>query len=502
MGLRELESMLKGNWRPGISNMNQRLRRAAGLFALLSIGFSTVVAPQSSAQSGQETDVLVVYNGASAISRSAAYYYLFSRNLSVEMLLELNIPLASAVLGDQADEEISRANYNLLIRDPVAARLVSLGADAPMMIVLMLGIPLRIPDESGSNVLLLESTGASVDAELAVLGSGLEGSAGIFTSVNPYFGSLQPFGVWRAANPGSPLRYLVTRIAGYPGARDQFELPAAIRRLVDRAQLPIDLSAVWVVDEDGTGSQSRASGDLRLLRPSTSLLRLLGLPVIHDVTTAIVSDVPAVMAYASWGSNDSNSPPPPFYGGLQSGFRPGVFAPRSIATTIVSTSARSFVAPPIYGQSLAADLVELGAAGVAGTVSEPGAFQVAFPQVLFTHYAIGATAAEAYYSSVPYLGWMNVWIGDPLMRLMEPDTDGDGVTDRIDECADTAIAVQVDQSGCSIDQFCSIFDPIIDDESLILGCKGADWQGDEPSSREPKDCRVVHETTDLLCAPR
>ena len=480
-------------------------RRRLGLVALRIAAFVAliaVVAPPSWGQSGRETDVLVVYNGESPISRATAYYYLFSRNLSVEMLLELTVPLASATLEDRVDEEISRANYNTLIRDPVAARLASLGTEAPTRIVLVLGLPLRIPDDSGSSVLLLESTGASVDAELAVLGSTMEGSAGIFTSMNPYFGSLQSFDVWRAANPDSPLRYLVTRIAGYPGSRDQFELPEAIRRLVDRAQLPVDWSGAWVVDEDGTGSQSRESGDLRLLRPATGLLRFLGFPIIHDVTTAVVSDVPSVMAYASWGSNDSNSPPPPFHGEIEGRNYPGNFAPRSIATTIVSTNARSFVAPPVYGQSLVADLVEMGAAGVAGTVSEPGAFQVAFPQVLFTHYAIGATAAEAFYSSVPYLGWMNVWIGDPLMRLMDPDADGDGVADRIDGCVNTPIGTEVDQYGCSIDQFCSLFDPIVDDENLILGCKGADWQGDEPSSREPKDCTVTQVDMVRLCVAK
>ncbi len=187
------------------------------------------------AQALSERDVLVVYNGDSPVSRAAAYYYAFSRQLSQEMLLDLSIPLADPMLGDPADETITRAGYEALIQAPVAARLAELGEAAPLWIATVMGVPLRIPDDSDSELLLVDSTGASVDAELAVLGSGLEGSAGILNSKNPYFGALDGFGPWRASNPDSPLRYLVTRIAAYPTERDQFELPASVRSLIDGA---------------------------------------------------------------------------------------------------------------------------------------------------------------------------------------------------------------------------------------------------------------------------
>jgi uncharacterized protein (TIGR03790 family) len=452
------------------------------------------------AQALSERDVLVVYNGDSPVSRAAAYYYAFSRQLSQEMLLDLSIPLADPMLGDPADETITRAGYEALIQAPVAARLAELGEAAPLWIATVMGVPLRIPDDSDSELLLVDSTGASVDAELAVLGSGLEGSAGILNSKNPYFGALDGFGPWRASNPDSPLRYLVTRIAAYPTERDQFELPASVRSLIDGAVAPSDPSAVWVVDEDGTGTTSRSPVDLGLLRPATGLLRFLGLPVLHDVSTDVLHDIGLIAAYASWGSNDSNRFSAPYFGAIGDAVVPGNFGPRSISATIVSTNARSFVAPPIYGQSLAADLIDLGANGVAGNVSEPGVFQVAHPQIMFARYAAGSTAAEAYYASVPYLGWQNVFIGDPLMRYVDDDRDGDGIEDRLDDCTATPAGTSVDAAGCSSLEFCRVLDPVFDQSSLIHACLGADWRGNETSSHKPKDCDITagpNET--LLC---
>ncbi|MCP4904459.1 MAG: TIGR03790 family protein [bacterium] len=457
----------------------------------------------SSAQALDKRDVVVVFNGASAVSRAAALYYSFSRQLSPEMLLELTIPLADPMLGDPADEEVTRPEYNALIRDPVAAYLAGLGEDAPDTIVTVMGVPLRIADTSGSDAILIDSTAASVDAELAVLGSPLEGSPGVLVSTNPYFGVGTDFSTWKAAHPDAPLRYLVTRIAGYQTPRDQFDLPDSIRSLVDRAQEAADPNALWVVDEDATGTPLREPADQHILRPATGLLRFLRLNVVHDTSTDVLHDLASIVAFASWGSNDTNAPAPPYYGDIEGIVYPGQFAPRAIVSTIVSTNARSFVAPPVYGQSLIADFVELGVAGTAGNVYEPGAFQISYPQALFARYAAGATAAEAYYSSLPYLGWMNLFVGDPLMRLVDPDSDSDGASDRIDSCDLTPIGAAVDSSGCSLPQFCSGFDPIDDNEPLIMACLGADWLGDEPSSHEPKDCKDEKDDDKIIrCEPR
>ncbi len=145
----------------------------------------------------------------------------------------------------------------------------------------------------------------------------------------------------------------------------------------------------------------------------------------HDTTDLVIHDVPSISACGSWGRNDSNVGPAPYYENSGVAIVPGHFSAGSIATTIVSTNARSVVSPSFDGQSLVADLIEFGASGVAEAVSESGAFRVAFPQILCARYATCATAAEAYFASAPYLGWQNVFIGDPLMRRVAPDGNHD-----------------------------------------------------------------------------
>jgi hypothetical protein len=141
----------------------------------------------------------------------------------------------------------------------------------------------------------------------------------------------------------------------------------------------------------------------------------LGVTVVNDTALTYVSNQTNLLGFASWGSNANGDPGAPFYGTIGGHTYPGTFAPRSIAADLVSTSARTFVAPAFYDQSLSADLVKLGAGGVAGSVFEPFTGGLARAPVLFRHYFQGTRAIEAYYRSVPYLSWMNVWIGDPLM---------------------------------------------------------------------------------------
>ena len=62
-----------------------------------------------------------------------------------------------------------------------------------------------------------------------------------------------------------------------------------------------------------------------------------------------------------------------------------------------------------------------------------------------------------------------------------PDADSDGEADSTDACPDTRQGVEVDQAGCSQEQFCS---PI----TGRAACRFADWKNDEPVARQPRDC--------------
>lgn len=69
------------------------------------------------------------------------------------------------------------------------------------------------------------------------------------------------------------------------------------------------------------------------------------------------------------------------------------------------------------------------------------------------------------------------------------DADGDGEADPSDRCPDTPIAVDVDSDGCSLAQFCALFDATTRDGAK--SCKRADWRNDEPlMKRRDADCVI------------
>ena len=439
-------------------------------------------------------DVLVVYNSYSPISVAIADAYVNARDIDPSNRFDVAIPLRDPGLNDIADEVISRADYEVLIRDPIANFLAKRGlARANLILVTIMGVPLRVAGSGEPGPILISETGASVDAELALLFSDLDGSAGILGSVNPFYRSDLSWSDWRALNPDAPLQFLVGRIAGYPTDLDPMTgLPSDVQELIARAQLiPAD-EGRWVIDEDGTGSSIRVGGDLNILRPAVQPLRDLGQEVTHDTTVSVVQNVPGIAGFASWGSNDSNAFAPPYFGAIGGVQVPGIFQPRSLAVTIVSTNARSFTSPPSYGQSLVADLIRLGASGVAGHVSEPGIGAIARPGVMFPAFVEGQTAVEAYFRSLPFLGWANVYIGDPLLVFVDVGADGDldGVPDVDDICPNSPDAILVDDWGCTREQFCLDEPEHLDRHERKRACRLADWLDDEATSKEPKDCKI------------
>lgn len=330
---------------------------------------------------------------------------------------ERDLPADRVVaLDTETSRTISRATYRSEIRDVLEQALVERGeVDAVHQIVVVRGVPLRVVTEHPDGTRWLDGTESSVDAELALLFSGLDGRHAFREAIpNPYYDADVPFRAFRDAHPASPLRYLVARIDGYDRRRNdevaRGDVPPDIAALIERACAP-GIPAAWVVDEDPAQLAGRVWANEALLAPAVSRLQALGVSVLHDRTSAFVSGVDAVAGYASWGSNDSHAPAPPTYDAAT----PGRFAPRAIAVDFVSTNARSFAWPPEYGQSLTADLLALGAAGAAGHVFEPTLGRVARPEVLLPRFASGVPAGEAFFRSLTHLGDVNVYLGDPLM---------------------------------------------------------------------------------------
>src|SRR5690606_6829295 len=246
-------------------------------------------------------------------------------------------------------------------------------------------------------------------------------------------------------------------------------VPADVKALVDRAQAAVLPSHQALIDEDPSRPDALAPGNELPLRSAAGALAALGVPLLHDQSNTFVADATSLVAYASWGSNDGGDAGAPFYGLIGGKLYPGTFAARAVVADIVSTNARSFVDPPSYGQSLVADLVRGGAAGAAGNVFEPLLSGTARADVLFDAYFRKVPAVEAHYRAVPYLSWINVWVGDPLMTWpFQPsptdDRDGDGVPDALDNCIRIPNPDQRDTNG---DGFGNVCDADVDGDGRV-----------------------------------
>jgi len=442
--------------------------RAAKLLvaALLALPFSHPSAEQIP-EPPAHPEVLIVVNGASPVSVAIGNSYRNARNVPAANVVTLQIPLADATLGNSVQETItSKAAFDSQIRVPLEQFLRQHDlVDSIGVIVLASGIPHRYAPLvcAFDGAYLRDCPRASVDAELAVLFSELVGAGGMGANgeaVNPYFDSSVPFVAWRAAHLNAPLRYLVSRLTGFQTPLDPASgIPLDVKSLLDCAQAASGNGTV-LVDEDPHSQPGRRAGNDILLRPIASQLRGRGISVLHDQSDRFVASPTPLLGYASWGSNDSHSGKAPFYGVIDGKPLPGRFAPRSVAVDLVSTNGRSFVTPVSdYGQSLSADLVHLGACGVAANAFEPMLIGLAHAPILFRNYFAGASAIESFYRSVPYLSWMNFYVGDPLMTSdarvnSGDDADGDGVPDTSDNCLHMPNRDQRDTDGDGYGNLC------------------------------------------------
>ncbi len=436
---------------------------------------AALLLPAKAAPADLHPEVLIVVNANWPPSVAIGEYYRKTRAVPESNVLALRYGPARGNFAGAEFETIDRAAFEASIRDPVAAFLESRGLkDKIRIIVLAKGLPLHVSGAAAatSATYLRDSMDKSVDAELAILFSGKEASPGVVGTINPYFDSDQDFAAFRAAQPRAALRYLVARLDGYAKELDpKTGIPTDVKALIDRAQAR-GPAGTFLIDEDAAKTGALSSGNRIFLNPTAAVLRSLGREVRHDVTKAFVSNATNIAGYASWGSNDLANPGPPYYGRIKGALFPGSFAPRAIAVDLVSTNARTFAPPRLeaYGQSLIADLVHIGVSGAAGYVAEPVLAGCARPYILFRRYVEGVPAGEAYYRSIPYLGWVNVYVGDPLMTIGEPttkhptDLDGDGVPDAEDNCVEIPNPDQRDTDGDGIGNLC---DPDVNKSGVV-----------------------------------
>jgi uncharacterized protein (TIGR03790 family) len=459
------------------------VRPAVALSLLLALRAAAQPLPGES-----HPEVAIVANGASPVSVAIAEAYRRARGVPEANVCTLSIPAGAEGLSGADGERITAEAFEPRVRAPVARCLEARGlADSVTILVTTKGLPLVVAGpEVEPRLLLRDARTASVEAELALLFSDRIGAPGVVRTTNPYYGARTPFRDWRGR--GRPLRYLVARLDGFPDARGAGApgVPGDVRALIERAREPDGAPGLFVVDEDPELRIGRAAGNALLLQPAAAALRALGVPLRHETTAAPAADLAPIAALATWGSNASNAerdPGPPYFGAFAGRLLPGRFAGRSLVVPLVSTDARSFAAPPRYGQSLTADLIRLGAGG-------------ARPHLLLREWLLGASAVEAFYRSLPYLGWTNVYVGDPLLAAplrvaaRPADQDGDGVPDASDTCRDVP---NPDQRDSDADGYGNLCDADVDGDGWVTTSWGlADKPGDvEQIALAARDFRRV-----------
>ena len=126
----------------------------------------------------------------------------------------------------------------------------------------------------------------------------------------------------------------------------------------------------------------------------------------------------------------------------------------------------------------------LGAGAISTHIGEPSLAGVTRPTSQLIALAEGSSSIEAHFKSVPLLGGVNVFVGDPLLRLADesistvaiPDHDRDGVPDSQDNCRDDPNPNQLDTNADGIGNLC---DPDVDNDGDVDTSWGAIYPVDQ-----------------------
>lgn len=340
-------------------------------------------------------NVLVVINDNSSLSKSIGEYYVRARSIPLKNVCRIRVA---------EQEEVSRADYNRRIAEPVGACLRrGQLVEQVLYITTTQGVPLRVDGAFGDDI-------AAVDSELTLLYAELHGapSHAVKGSLrNPLFGKRDA----KFTHAEFPI-YLVTRLAGYDFAGVKAMIDRSLQAR-NRGKFVIDLKS----SDDESGNDWLRTASLLLPRDR----------VVFDESAKVLYGQTDVIGFASWGSNDKNR---------HERYVKFRWLPGAIATEFVSSNARTFARPPktwnisdwespskwFAGspQTMTGDYLEEGASAATGHVSEPLLLFTPRPDYLLPAYVKGRNLAESFYISIPALSWQNVVIGDPLMSLGPP----------------------------------------------------------------------------------
>lgn len=347
------------------------------------------------AQTRTYSDVLVLSNSNSTISRQVASYFKAQRAVPEVNMCEFAMPTTDEI------DSLQFVNIAATIKNYLVANALT---NTIQYIVTTQGVPLKV--RRSSSVFSVNSNAASFDSELTLLQSMLESRIGQNgPRSNPFYTKTVAFS--RAANGNIRL---VTRLAGYDYAD--------ITALIDRATQPYMSNGTFYMDWDPTKTNNFYYTLLVPMMAARDTLQTRGFSVVFDSTNSYLTGRQGALGYMSFGSNDA-------YWTTSGSWkaRPNfAWSAKALVETFVSSSGRtfsdsSFIEPTIGWQSMVADLIHEGVTGVKGYVYEPYASSMAQANYLYPNWINGRNLAEAFYSASANLSWMDVVIGDPKATL-------------------------------------------------------------------------------------
>lgn len=342
---------------------------------------------------GGPKNVLLVVNDNSPLSQRIAQYYMTKRGIPVRNVCHIQCSTNERVSKSECENNIVAPVRNFLSNSAVGDRID--------YIVLTKGIPL----EASYNDTLWWGP-VSVTSVLTCVG---------VPSITSF--CTNPYGP--TAYPAAPIQYfthhlvfsgksyyIVTRLDAYTEEQ--------VYRMIDDAVSAMAENGLFLMDGRYENDPNSANGKANTrLRQANHDLLTAGYSTWYDDAAfdssiaEFVGGRQNVIGYFSWGSNETSY-------ALDS-YTSNYFLPGSIADGYVSTSGRTFTAPPVYGQSLIADLIPQGLTAGNGYVSEPDVRYASYPNVLFSRYIQGYNMGESFHAATPRLFWKSTTVGDPLM---------------------------------------------------------------------------------------
>jgi uncharacterized protein (TIGR03790 family) len=377
-----------------------KLRRLANCLL-----FFASAAPLAFAEKPLAPATIVVFNQDVPESVELAKFYAQKRGIARDHLVGLSV---------LKTEEISRVEYDTMIRDPLRAVFkerhwwtlneprggpVTVATNSIRFVAMMKGMPLKIraasdyPGDKPGGPPLGNRNDASVDSEVAALGAFSDQISGPLP--NPYFQSYKAI-----AEMDLSAVLLVCRL-------DAPQV-ATVRRMITDA-IETEKTGLWgraYIDSAHHAPGGLGVGD-QWLAGIRDQLHKVGVPLIYEDTPEIFPDGYPMSDCALYYGWYAGTVAGPF---TQSDFQ---FVPGAIAVHI-----HSFSASTLHDENAnwAGPLVTKGAAATIGNVYEPYLQLTAHLDVFNDRLLHGFTFAESAYMSVQTVSWMSVMVGDPLYR--------------------------------------------------------------------------------------